>query len=63
MQFESQLYAAIDEWSTGQRRPIEFSAQAYLEVYQENMAMLRKIRDQRNPYFHRMMSDIYVNVS
>jgi hypothetical protein len=60
---ESQLYAAIDEWSTGQRHPMEFSAQAYLEVYQENMALLMKIQDQHNPYFHHMMSEIYLNVS
>lgn len=56
---ESQLYAALDEWSTGKRRAMDFSTQAYIETYQGNVGMLLNIRDNRNLSFHRMMSDIY----
>ena len=57
-----QFYAALDEWSTGQQRALNFSAQAYVETYQGNVEMLVNIRNNRNLSFHRMMSDIYSKV-
>jgi hypothetical protein len=56
---ELQFYAALDEWSTGQRHALNFSTEAYIETYQGNVEMLVNIRNNRNSSFHRMMSDIY----
>ncbi|SRR6266702_4597872 len=54
-----QLYASIHEWRTGFRQVVEFSASAYLDVYQGHINTLRLIQEKRGKKFHLMMADIY----
>lgn len=54
------LYAAIYEWSTGEQQIQEFSANAYLDVYNGHVNTLKHIREHREGAFHLMMADIYV---
>jgi hypothetical protein len=54
-----QLYAAIYEWRNGERQSKEFSANAYMDVYQGHIDTLNHIRERRNSAFHVMMADVY----
>jgi hypothetical protein len=54
-----QLYAAIQEWRTGVKRSVEFSANAYLDVYNGHVNTFNHIREKREESFHVMMCDIY----
>ena len=54
-----QLYAAIHEWRSGKHQHTEFSANAYLDVYQGHIDTFHHIQDRRPHAFHAMMSDIY----
>jgi hypothetical protein len=54
-----QLYAAIHEWRTGKHQPMDFSANAYLDVYQGHIDTFHYIQERRPRAFHTMMSDIY----
>jgi len=56
----NQLYAAIQEWSTGQHKAVEFSANSYLDVYLGNVNTFCHIREKRPEAFHVMMHDIYL---
>ncbi|KAF8493653.1 hypothetical protein F5888DRAFT_1805981 [Russula emetica] len=53
------LYAAIQEWRTGVQKTIEFSASAFLDVYNGHINTFNHIRDNREDAFHLMMVDIY----
>jgi hypothetical protein len=53
------LYATLYEWSTGEQQVAEFSANAYLDVYNGHVNTLKHIRDKRVGGFHLMMADIY----
>ncbi|KAN0137968.1 hypothetical protein V8E53_004452 [Lactarius tabidus] len=53
------LYAALYEWRTGDHQLAEFSANAYLDVYQGHVNTLNHIRERREGVFHLMMVDIY----
>ena len=55
----SQLYTSIHEWHTGRYQTTEFSANAYLDVYNGHIQTFRHISENKNGVFHRMMSDIY----
>lgn len=55
----SQLYAAIQEWRTGNHRAVKFSCNSYLDVYQGNVNTLQHIVNNRGDAFHVMMADIY----
>jgi len=55
-----QLYVAIYEWRTGTHQPAEFSANAFLDVYNGHMQTFAHISENRNRAFHRMMTDIYL---
>ena len=55
----SQLYAAIYEWHKGSHHSTDFSANAYLDVYQGHVNTLTHISEGRNNAFHVMMNDIY----
>jgi len=55
-----QLYASIYEWRTGRHQPTDFSANAFLDVYNGHMFTFHHISENRNSAFHRMMADIYV---
>jgi hypothetical protein len=54
-----QLYAALYEWRTGEKKVAEFSATSYLDVYEGHVNSLLHIRDERNSAFHTTMADIY----
>ena len=53
------LYATLYEWRTGEQQVTEFSANAYLDVYQGHVNTLKHIRGERENGFHLMMADIY----
>jgi hypothetical protein len=54
-----QLFAAIKEWSTGTHKAMDFSANAFLDVYDGHVNTFKHIRNKRTEAFHIMMSDIY----
>jgi hypothetical protein len=54
-----QYYAALNEWGMGERKPHDFSANMFLDVYNANMATLNKIESVRNVSYHKMMVEIY----
>ncbi|KAI9433896.1 hypothetical protein H4582DRAFT_1788704, partial [Lactarius indigo] len=53
------LYATLYEWRTGEQQVTEFSANAYLDVYNGHVNTLNHIRKEREGAFHLMMADIY----
>jgi len=57
------LYAAIQEWRTGVQKNIEFSANAFLDVYNGHINTFNHIRNNREGAFHTMMTDIYTRAS
>jgi hypothetical protein len=57
------LYATLYEWSTGEQQVAEFSANAYLDVYNGHVNTLKHIRDKRVGGFHLMMADIYAQAN
>jgi hypothetical protein len=53
------LYATLYEWRTGEQQVMEFSANAYLDVYEGHVNTLKHIQGERENGFHLMMADIY----
>jgi hypothetical protein len=43
----------------GERKPQEFSANVFLDVYNGNMVTLDKMERERNMSYHKMMAEIY----
>ena len=54
-----QLYAAIHEWHSGRHHTMDFSTNAYLDVYQGHIDTFHYIQENRPCALHVMMSDIY----
>ncbi|KAH9067676.1 hypothetical protein EDB87DRAFT_1678000 [Lactarius vividus] len=52
-------YAALREWSTGERRQLDFTTNTFVEVYECHIANLNQIEMERNTSYHKMMADIY----
>ncbi|KAH9173105.1 hypothetical protein EDB89DRAFT_2229011 [Lactarius sanguifluus] len=52
-------YAALREWSTGERRQLDFTTNTFVEVYECHIANLNWIEMERNTSYHKMMADIY----
>ncbi|KAH9024453.1 hypothetical protein EDB83DRAFT_2527161 [Lactarius deliciosus] len=52
-------YAALREWSTGERRQLDFTTNTFVEVYECHIANLNRIEMERNTSYHKMMADIY----
>ncbi|KAH9013013.1 hypothetical protein EDB85DRAFT_2158522 [Lactarius pseudohatsudake] len=52
-------YAALCEWSTGERRQLDFTTNTFVEVYECHIANLNWIETERNTSYHKMMADIY----
>ena len=46
----------------GEQKDVEFSANAYLDVYNGHVNTLRHIQEHRAGAFHLMMVDIYTKV-
>ncbi|KAN0132250.1 hypothetical protein V8E53_010016 [Lactarius tabidus] len=57
------LYATIREWHTGEQKVMEFSANAYLDVYFGHVNTLNHIAEQWEGAYHVMMADIYARAS
>ncbi|KAN0140200.1 hypothetical protein V8E53_002096 [Lactarius tabidus] len=57
------LYATRKEWHTGEHKVSEFSANAYLDVYQGHVNTFKHVLENRERAFHVMMSDIYSQAS
>jgi Domain of unknown function (DUF6532) len=58
-----QLYVAIREWRTGTRLVAEFSASAYLDVYNGHVGTLENIRINGAAKYHTMMRDVYAQAA
>ena len=54
-----QLYAALYEWRSGIYQNMEFSANAYFDVYQGHIGTFNNVQEHRDSAFHVMMGDIY----
>ena len=54
-----QLYAAIDEWSTGTHENLYFTANVYVDVYNGHIGTLNNLRAERPAAFHVIMADLY----
>ncbi|KAI9431931.1 hypothetical protein H4582DRAFT_2084387 [Lactarius indigo] len=57
------LYATLYEWRTGEQQVTEFSASAYLDVYNGHINTLHQIKERRSGAFRAMMSEIYTQAS
>ena len=54
-----EMYAALHEWRTGTHKATNFSADAFLDVYQGHVNTFRFILEKRPLAFHAMMNDIH----
>lgn len=52
-------YAALKEWSTGEHKHLDFSANSNLDVYNGHMRTLNEIESLKPGPYHRMMVEIY----
>jgi hypothetical protein len=52
-------YAALKEWSTGEHKHQDFTADMNLDVYKGHMTSLDQIEKMKTGSYHRMMGDIY----
>ncbi|KAN0131589.1 hypothetical protein V8E53_010431 [Lactarius tabidus] len=53
-------YAALNEWRTGERKPLGFTANMYIDAYNSHINSLDKMERVRNTSFHTMMANIYL---
>ncbi|KAH9168165.1 hypothetical protein EDB89DRAFT_1909496 [Lactarius sanguifluus] len=53
------INCALREWSTGERRQLDFTTNTFVEVYECHIANLNRIEMERNTSYHKMMADIY----
>lgn len=54
-----QIYAAIHEWRTGTHKSNDFSADAFLDVYNGHILTMKYIWTERPRAFHLMMKELY----
>ncbi|KAN0130461.1 hypothetical protein V8E53_011724, partial [Lactarius tabidus] len=52
-------YAALKEWSTGEHKHHDFTANTYLDVYKGHIQSLSQIESLKTGSYHRMMANIY----
>ncbi|KAF8269869.1 hypothetical protein EI94DRAFT_1699179 [Lactarius quietus] len=57
------LYTTLYKWRIGEQQAVEFSANAYMDVYAGHVNTFRHILENRERAFHVMMSDIYARAS
>ncbi|KAN0136269.1 hypothetical protein V8E53_005874 [Lactarius tabidus] len=53
------FYAALHEWESGERKPHDFTANAFMEAYSTHISSLDSIETKRNTSYHSMMAEIY----
>ena len=49
----------MDEWSSGERRPADFSADLYADVYKEHMDFLKLIAVKNPEGYEAMLHRVY----
>ena len=54
-----QIHASLTEWRTGTQTHVAFSADSYLDVYNEHKILLAGIRGRNARGFHNMMHRLY----
>ncbi|KAG6835141.1 hypothetical protein H0H93_004527 [Arthromyces matolae] len=57
------IYASIDDWSGGFLKRGEFNAEGYEDIYKGHVLFLNNIRADRPGAYHRLMADLYAEVS
>ncbi|KAG5637418.1 hypothetical protein H0H81_004625, partial [Sphagnurus paluster] len=57
------IHAALDDWSTGFYRRTEFNADTYEDVYRGHELFLNTIRSKKPLAYHRLMADLFKEVS
>ncbi|KAN0141621.1 hypothetical protein V8E53_000083 [Lactarius tabidus] len=53
------FYAALHEWESGERKPHDFTANAFMEAYGTHISSLDSIKTKHNTSYHSMMAEIY----
>ena len=53
------LYAALKEWTSGEHKHQDFSANSNLDAYRGHINSLNKIEAKNKGAYHRMMGDIF----
>ncbi|KAI0317283.1 hypothetical protein OF83DRAFT_1172143 [Amylostereum chailletii] len=54
------VYASLYEWRSGERRPVEFSANMFTDAYHGHIATLKHIKDNRPDAYHKMMHYLWL---
>ncbi|GLB45106.1 hypothetical protein LshimejAT787_2000110 [Lyophyllum shimeji] len=57
------VYASINDWSSGFLKKSEFNADEYEDVYRGHEMFLNNIRTSKPGAYHRLMADLYKDVS
>jgi len=57
------VYSAVFDWRGGKKDSIDFTTDAYIDVYDGNANTLKSMRVEHPNKFHTMMADIYAKVS
>ncbi|KAL1938986.1 hypothetical protein VTO73DRAFT_2203 [Trametes versicolor] len=53
------LHASLTEWKSGVHRPFPFSADAYVDVYNEHYTLIMGIRKKNARAYHTMMHRLF----
>ncbi|KAG5654271.1 hypothetical protein H0H81_005120 [Sphagnurus paluster] len=57
------VHAAISDWNTGYLKKSEFNADEFEDVYRGHELFLKNIQNERPGAYHRLMADLYKEVS
>ncbi|KAI0756057.1 hypothetical protein C8Q80DRAFT_1078133, partial [Daedaleopsis nitida] len=57
------IHASLTEWKSGAHKTIPFSADTYLDVYNEHVITLNGIKDGNVRGYHMMMHNLYKGAS
>ncbi|KAI0749089.1 hypothetical protein C8Q74DRAFT_1212228, partial [Fomes fomentarius] len=55
------VHASLTEWKSGTHKPSPFSADSYLDAYNEHILLLNGIKQANLRAFHKMMHRLYVS--
>ena len=58
-----QIHSAIDDYSSGVCKKTDFNADCYEDVYKSHIEFLENIKTASATKYHRLMADLYTNVS
>ena len=57
--FSAQIHASLSEWKTGYHKKSFFSADAFLDAYEEHQTILKGILKNHAPAYHCMMHRLF----